>query len=208
MTNMIIDLANYRQQVSDRVPAGEYHGIVEDVQGTKSKAGDNMIVLWVRIVDGDHAGSTLVERLVLTERAMFRTVTFMRALGLPTPKKRLQVNIDRWKGRHVGMQVKDSEPYRGNINSEVDAWERWVGAGGATEGSDDLADLETDEEPQEAVQEVEEPTVEDADVDAADEVTEVPDEDVGVPDAQEPVTAPSTEASSDDDALDLDEIEL
>jgi len=121
---VVVDLTNYKDKVGDRVPEGRYRVVVEDAEKDRSNAGNDMINVWLRIVGGEHDGSTIVDRLVLTEKSLFRVVGFMKAIGLPTPKKRLQVNIGTWVGKSVLVDVHDGEPYNGKVKSEVQGYER------------------------------------------------------------------------------------
>ena len=120
MTNaMVIDLSNYKDRVGSRVLPGRYRVVVEDVEADQSKAGNPMINLWFRIQGGEFDGQTLVDRLTVTEKALFRVVGFMQAIGLPTPKKKLQINPQKFLGQVLDVDVDDGEPYNGRVKSEV-----------------------------------------------------------------------------------------
>ena len=116
---LIIDLSNYKDRVGARVAPGRYRVQVEDAESAESAAKNPMVNLWFRIVGGDFDGQTIVDRLVLTERSLFRVVGFMQALGLPTPKKRLKLNLNQFVGRTLEIDVEDGEPYNGRVKSEV-----------------------------------------------------------------------------------------
>lgn len=121
---MVIDLSNYKDRVGSRVLPGRYRVVVEDVEADQSKAGNPMINLWFRITGGEFDGQTLVDRLTVTEKALFRVVGFMQAIGLPTPKKRLQVNPQKFLGQVLDVDVDDGEPYNGRVKSEVRGYVR------------------------------------------------------------------------------------
>lgn len=140
--DIIIDLSNYKDRVGQRVIPGTYRVQVEDVETGKSGAGNPMITLFLRVMGGEFDGSTLVDRLTLTDNAMFRVVNFMQAIGLPTPRKRLKVNPQRFKGKVLDVEVDDGDPYRGTIKSEVRTYMKV--AGGAKAEEKDLDDLGTD----------------------------------------------------------------
>lgn len=114
-----IDLSNYKDRVGSRVKPGRYRVLVEDAELDKSKAGNTMINMWLRVVGGEFAGSTLVDRLTITEKSLFRVVGFMQAIGLPTPKKRVQLNLSTFVGKQLDVDVEDGEPYNGRTKSEV-----------------------------------------------------------------------------------------
>jgi len=121
---MVIDLSNYKDRVGSRVAPGRYRVIVEDVEADQSKAGNPMINLWFRIQGGEFDGQTLVDRLTVTEKALFRVVGFMQAIGLPTPKKRIQIVPQKFLGQVLDVDVDDGEPYNGRVKSEVRGYVR------------------------------------------------------------------------------------
>lgn len=123
-TNMTIDLTNYKDRVGSRVPEGTYKVIVEDVEPDTAKSGNPMVNLWLRIHGGDYDGQTITDRLVLTEKSMFRVVGFLQALGIPTPKKRLSLDISKFVGRSLEITVRDGDPYNGRVKSEVSGYAR------------------------------------------------------------------------------------
>lgn len=124
MTNVTIDLTNFKDRVGSRVQPGTYRVVVDDTELDTARSGNQMINVWFRIVGGDFDGATITDRLVLTEKSMFRVVGFMQALGLPTPRKRLQLNLEKFKNQKMNIVVDDGEPYNGRVKSEVRAYEK------------------------------------------------------------------------------------
>jgi hypothetical protein len=137
-----IDLSNYKDRVGQRVTPGRYPVIVDDVELDKSNAGNDMINVWFRIVGGEFDGAVIIDRLTQTEKAMFRTVGFMQGIGLPTPKKRLRVNIRQWVGKRLEIDVEDGEPYNGRVKSEVRGYLRIAKGAAAAESDQDSGDLD------------------------------------------------------------------
>lgn len=121
---VFIDLTNYRENVSSRVQPGDYLVIVDHAEYDKARSGAMMITLWYRILNGEFEGAEIIDRLVQTERAMFRTVGFMQAIGMPTPKKKLQINLSQFIGKKLVVTLDDGEPYNGRISSEVRGYMR------------------------------------------------------------------------------------
>jgi hypothetical protein len=117
-----IDLTKYVDRVGARVDPGRYRLRIVFAEVDKSKAGDQMITLNLTVVGGEFDGSTVVDRLVLTSKAMFRTVNLLQALGIATPRKRLQIDPASWIDRIVEADLADGEPYRGSIKSEVQGY--------------------------------------------------------------------------------------
>jgi hypothetical protein len=137
-----VDLSNYKDKVGSRVDPGRYRVLIEDAEMDKSAAGNQMINLWFRIMDGEWEGQTIVDRLVLTEKSLFRVVGCMQALGLPTPKKRLQLNLRQFIGKVIDIDVDDGDPYNGRVKSEVRGYARPKGAG-VQDDAPDLEDVDT-----------------------------------------------------------------
>lgn len=148
-----IDLSNYKDRVGSRVQPGRYKVIVEDAEQDTARSGNTMINLWFRIQGGDFNDATIVDRLVLTEKSLFRVVGFMQAIGLPTPKKKLQINLRNFIGKPLEIDVEDGEPYNGRVKSEVRGYNRATGSakkaestGGDFDGVEEASALETPED--------------------------------------------------------------
>ncbi len=180
MTELIIDLSNYRETSSARLDEGIYPVVVEDVELTDSRAGNKMIVLYYRVNTPGQAadGKMLIDRLTQTEGALFRTVAFMQAIGLPTPKKKMKLNLNAFLGKHLSVRVEDGEPYNGNIKSEVRDYFKAEGRSTAAE----VEDLDVPEFEAPAVAEaapVEAPQSDDLKLDEGPEVISLDDIDLG-----------------------------
>lgn len=180
MTEFILDLSNYRDTVGARVEPGRYTVTVDDAEMDKSKAGNPMINVWYRIQGGEFDGQTLTDRLVLTEKSLFRVVGFMAAIGLPTPKKRLKVNLKSFIGKSLLVDVEDGDPYNGRVKSEVRGYARLPKSAAATEAADDLDvdDIAGEPAPEPATQApaADEPAPAPAPAAQAEEVPAVPEE--------------------------------
>lgn len=135
--DLIIDLTEYKDRVGNRVIPGRYTVLVEDAETDQSRAGNQMVNLWLRIQGGEFDGATIIDRLVLTDKSLFRVVGFMQAIGLPTPRKRLKLNVKAFVGKTLGVDVEDGEPYNGRVKSEVRGYIRTLGA-----DDDEPADLD------------------------------------------------------------------
>lgn len=116
---MTIDLSNYKDRIGARVKPDRYRVVVEDVEPDKSNAGNPMINVWFRIIGGEFDGQTIVDRLTITEKALFRVVNFLSAIGMPTPKKELKIQPRTFIGKRLDIDVEDGEPYNGRVKSEV-----------------------------------------------------------------------------------------
>lgn len=184
MAGIVIDLSNYKDRTSARVPEGDYLVNVEDIEMGETRKGDPMMTVYLKIIGGDQDGLSLVDRLTLSERAMFRVVGFLQGFGIKTPRKRIQVDPSRIIGRKVRVEVADGEPYNGQIRSEVKSYLRI--AKRAAEEDSDIDDVAEESE--------------------VDELEEKP---KATRKAKEPIEDETPESqTSDDGELDLDDIEV
>lgn len=142
MTTVNIDLSNYRDRVGTRVPEGTYTVLVEDADLDKSSNGNQMITLWLVVQDPEFAGATVVDRLTITDKALFRVVGFMSAIGMPTPKKKFSIDVKRFINKRLMIEVADGEPYMGRIKSEVRGYLRLTSGSVQAAAVPDLDDLE------------------------------------------------------------------
>lgn len=119
MSKVTIDLTNYRDTSGSRVDPGRYRVQVDWAEQGEARSGNTMITMGLSILGGPFAGSTLVDRLVLTSKSMFRVVGFLQAIGFPTPKKRISVDPDKFVGKVLEVDVDDGDPYNGTVRSEI-----------------------------------------------------------------------------------------
>lgn len=145
-SNIVIDLSNYKDSGNVRIPEGRYRAIVDDVDLDKSRAGNTMIKVWMRVLGGEHDGAIILDRLTLTDKAMFRVVGFMQGIGIKTPKKKLQINLKTFLKRQADIEVVDGEPYNGRIRSEIAQYIRIAQPKAEESSEDDLDALEADVE--------------------------------------------------------------
>lgn len=184
----VIDLSNYKDSGNVRIPEGRYRAIVDDVDLDKSRAGNTMIKVWMRVLGGEHDGAVILDRLTLTDKAMFRVVGFMQGIGIKTPKKKLQINLGTFLNRQADIEVVDGEPYNGRIRSEIAQYIRVAQPKAEESSEDDLDALE-------AAAEDEAPAAEPAKASPAEEVSEDSDEN-------------PWDAGEDSDSVDVDDLSI
>lgn len=184
----VIDLSNYKDSGNVRIPEGRYRAIVDDVDLDKSRAGNTMIKVWMRVLGGEHDGAIILDRLTLTDKAMFRVVGFMQGIGIKTPKKKLQINLGTFLNRQVDIEVVDGEPYNGRIRSEIAQYIRVAQPKAEESSEDDLDALEADVED-------EAPAAKPAKASPAEEVSEDSDEN-------------PWDAGEDSDSVDVDDLSI
>lgn len=139
MANISIDLTNFKDRFGGRATKGDHLATIEDIELGKTKKGDAMLTVFLRIIGGEDDGTNIVDRLTMSDAAMFRVVGFLQGLGIPTPRKKLQIDPARIVGRKVTVTLDDGDPYNGTVRSEVRQYTRFV-----QEGADEVADLPED----------------------------------------------------------------
>lgn len=130
-----IDLSNYKERSSARLAEGEYLVRVTDAELTETKKGDPMVNLFYTVVGGVHDGEPLIDRLTLTEKAAWRVVKVLRALGVKVEKRNMQIPFKQIIGRTLVVRVEDGEPYNGETRSEIRDYApgaTWAGGTAAT----------------------------------------------------------------------------
>ena len=187
-SNIVIDLSNYKDSGNARIPEGRYRAIVDDVDLDKSRAGNTMIKVWMRVLGGEHDGAIILDRLTLTDKAMFRVVGFMQGIGIKTPKKKLQINLKTFLKRQADIEVVDGEPYNGRIRSEIAQYIRVAQPKAEESSEDDLDALE-------AAAEDEAPATKPDKASPAEEVSEDSDEN-------------PWDAGDDSDSVDVDDLSI
>lgn len=104
---------------SARVPEDDYRAKIAEIKQTESSAGDPMLVLTYQIVDGKYKGKKIIDRIVLTEKVLWKLRQVLEAMGKTVPSKLFKLNIDGLIGPEVAITVVDGEPYKGRIKSEI-----------------------------------------------------------------------------------------
>lgn len=115
-----IDFTNYKDRSSAHLAPGEYLVRVVDAEVTETKKNaDPMINVFYEVQGGAFAGSPLIDRLVLTDKALWRAVKVFRALGLKVEKRNMNIPLKMILGRTLVVKVSDGEPYNDEIRSEI-----------------------------------------------------------------------------------------
>lgn len=200
-SNIVIDLSNYKDSGNVRIPEGRYRAIVDDVDLDKSRAGNTMIKVWMRVLGGEHSGALILDRLTLTDKAMFRVVGFMQGIGIKTPKKKLQINLKTFLKRQADIEVVDGEPYNGRIRSEIAQYIRIAQPKAEESSEDDLDALE-------AAAEDEAPAKSSSDAKKAEAAAIVQDVDTEDMEPENPWDAGDDSDSVDVDDLSIDDLDL
>ena len=102
-------------------PVGEYDFMVLEVEKTYAqKSGNPMLKVRLDLAGAD---GSVFDNLVLTDKAMFKVVTFLESIGLKKPGKELTISIgeaaDKAKGLEGRLKIKH-ETYNGETRARVD----------------------------------------------------------------------------------------
>lgn len=151
------DISQFKDRRGSYVTPGTYLVEIDSVEGQESNAGNQMAVLTLKVLNGQSKGLILIDRLVNTEKALFRVVNFLEALtGKPVARKQMSIDTNDWIGRRIGVVMEDNE-YNGRVRSQVSEYmtveqaKRMLGAGSSSAKDDldtanDTASGSTDDE--------------------------------------------------------------
>ena len=147
MAKHILDFSNYaEQQTSEGIQAGKYLARITKAVDSESKNGNTYILLNMQVIGGpkEHVDSksVLVDRLTLSDNALFRMANFLPAIGIPVDKK-VAFDSKQFVGKKV-VAIVEMEEYQGQPRpavkryAPVSTWEGEVPAAPATAAADDF----------------------------------------------------------------------
>lgn len=114
-----VDLTGYKERQSARLEPGKYLVRITDAETGETKNHDPKVTLFYTVVGTSFNGQPLVDTLTLTDKALFRVVKVMRAVGLPVEKKKVVIPFKQLLGRTLCITVADGDEYNGVVKSEV-----------------------------------------------------------------------------------------
>lgn len=147
MAKHILDFSNYaEQQTSEGIQAGKYLARITKAVDSESKNGNTYILLNMQVIGGpkEHveSKSVLVDRLTLSDNALFRMANFLPAIGIPVDKK-VAFDSKQFIGKKV-VAIVDMEEYQGQPRpavkryAPVSTWEGELPAAPATATANDF----------------------------------------------------------------------
>ena len=153
MAKHILDFSNYaEQQTSEGIQAGKYLARITKAVEYESKNGNIYILLNMQVIGGpkEHveSKSVLVDRLTLSDNALFRMANFLPAIGIPVDKK-VAFDSKQFVGKKV-VAIVDMEEYLGQPRpavkryAPISAWEGELPSAPATTAA--ASDLEEEAE--------------------------------------------------------------
>lgn len=102
-------------------PIGEYNFMVIEIEKTFAKTSGNPM-LKVKL-DLQGADGSVFDNLVLTDKAMFKVVTFFESIGVKEKGKELSISIGAAADKAVGLEGRckiKHETYNGETRAKVD----------------------------------------------------------------------------------------
>lgn len=147
MAKHILDFSNYAEQLtSEGIQAGKYLARITKAVDSKSKNGNAYILLNMQVIGGpkEHVDSksVLVDRLTLSDNALFRMANFLPAIGIPVDKK-VAFDSKQFIGKKV-VAIVDMGEYLGQPHpvvkryAPVSTWEGEVPAAPVTAAANDF----------------------------------------------------------------------
>lgn len=147
MAKHILDFSNYaEQQTSEGIQAGKYLARITKAVDSESKNGNTYILLNMQVIGGpkEHveSKSVLVDRLTLSDSALFRMANFLPAIGIPVDKK-VAFDSKQFVGKKV-VAIVDMEEYQGQPRpavkryAPVTTWEGELPPAPATAAAEDF----------------------------------------------------------------------
>lgn len=115
--------ANVEQKDFSVPPIGEYNFMVVEVEKTYAQSSGNPM-LKVRL-DLQGADGCVFDNLVLTDKAMFKVVSFLESIGLKEKGKELFISIGEAADKAVGLEGRCNikhETYNGEVRAKVDKY--------------------------------------------------------------------------------------
>lgn len=145
MAKHILDFSNYaEQQTSEGIQAGKYLARITKAVDSESKNGNTYILLNMQVIGGpkEHveSKSVLVDRLTLSDNALFRMANFLPAIGIPVDKK-VAFDSKQFIGKKV-VAIVDMEEYQGQPRpavkryAPISTWEGELPTAPATPAND------------------------------------------------------------------------
>lgn len=148
MAKHILDFSNYaEQQTTEGIPEGRYLGrITKAVEVEAKSTGNTFILLNIKAISGPegvtNGGAVLVDRLTLTESALFRMANFLPAIGIPVENK-VSFDSKQFVGKKV-VAIVEMEEYNGKNRPAVkryahaSTWEGELPTAPATAAANDF----------------------------------------------------------------------
>lgn len=102
-----------------RYPEGEYKIEINKAERKTAQSGNTQIVMHCTILEPEkYAGKPLIDRVTLTEQAMFRVGWLLDAIGVKWANAVVNFPLKKLAGQVIGVQLYD-DSYQNKISSKV-----------------------------------------------------------------------------------------
>ena len=129
-----------------RFPEADYHVKFVGHKTGRSKEKDTPYVrVTLLILDGKYKGEKVTDDLYLTPKSLWRIRSFLEAMGVSVPKKKVNINFGKYKDKELGITLGDDE-YNGRIRSRVTDYLDLDTLRGADEDDEDFDEDDVEDE--------------------------------------------------------------
>jgi len=111
---------------SDHIPPATYALVVDKAEAQTARTGRQMVVVTLKVAEGEYAGKRLVERFVVPGQpedshfGLQRFHAFLVGVGFSEQKGKAKVNLDGLRGKKLLADVDDEEvPATGSYPARV-----------------------------------------------------------------------------------------
>ena len=102
-----------------RFPEGDYRvKFVKHTTGESKDKGTPFVQVALEVTEGKFKGQTHRERIYITDESLWRPRSFLEAMGVTVPKKKINITWPKYYGKELGITLGDNE-YNGRISSQV-----------------------------------------------------------------------------------------
>lgn len=117
-----IDWSKVPQSTFLHAEPGNYVVQIVKTELTESQAGNQMINATLEVLEGQYKGRRLMDRFVMTPKALWRLRNALEAMGYKLPNSVQKLKLEAMLNKPFGVTLADGEPYNGRVKSEVQAF--------------------------------------------------------------------------------------
>jgi hypothetical protein len=102
-----------------RFPEGDYKvKVVSHKTGESKEKGTPFVQVNLEITEGKYKGDKVSDRLYMTDGSLWRVRSFLEAMGVSVPRKKMSVVWSKYYGNELGITLSDDE-YEGRVRSRI-----------------------------------------------------------------------------------------
>lgn len=148
--NVELDFTNVEERKARTprqwVTEGDYKFKIDAID--PNAISSNKLPMWIvtlSFLEGPAKGKQHTDWLSLTPQALFKLRDLLEAIGLKVSGKKAKFDPQKLVGKVVGAHIRDADPYKGKVNSEVAYYLPADNVGDVPE-DDDAVDAAADED--------------------------------------------------------------